>query len=116
MDLSKIDVTKIDVAIECLEEDTLPHGYFATGDEAIDKKLADGILEDLQSNPWAWCIVRVVATYQEFEGSSSLGACNYSGEESFKSSVYYPELVEQAIENLVTQLQKAENALDELSI
>jgi hypothetical protein len=83
--LTEADVT---FTFECLEEDTDPGGYFASGDDALDKQAEKDILSQLDAgNPWAWCVVQVTASWQGYRVKSAIGACSYSSEEECRGDI-----------------------------
>jgi uncharacterized Fe-S cluster-containing MiaB family protein len=68
------------------------------------------IREESQYNPWAWCMIEVIASYKEISESSFLGACTYKDEAHFKSDTgSYNDMKDEAIEALymlITSLVK----------
>lgn len=78
MTLRQITETEATFTIECRPEDVPVRGnVLASGDDALDKRDEDAILAKLDvGNTWAWCTVRVVATWNGFEGEAFLGCCS----------------------------------------
>lgn len=110
------DVTKEEVEIQLIvhEEDTPVRGNaLASGDDAEDKRVEDEIIERLQDGDiWAWCCVEVRAVWRpegvnfHVEGSDFLGACSYRDEQDFREdSLYFEDMVEQAVEDVNRQLE-----------
>ncbi len=89
----------------------------ASGDDEYDKKVENKLREDVESgNEWAWCDVKVTATYKDITGTDTLGACSYEDQNSFESEDggYYSDMKEVALDDLYDQLVEMEKALDEL--
>lgn len=98
----------VEITIECHEEDESPAGFFDSGDPEADQETVDEILASLRrGNEWSWCVVRVVARWQGFEGSSVLGACSYASERDFKRGGYYEDMVSEAIADLNQSIGRA---------
>lgn len=54
---------------------------------------------------WCWCDIVVEARYAGLVGISTLGGCSYESEEEFKSiDGYYPDMVDEALAELQTQI------------
>jgi hypothetical protein len=99
-----IDEVYIEVTIA--EEWDHPSGYFASGDDEADAEMVRDILEDLGSNPWAWCMVTVTANWGEFKGSATLGGCSYKSRGDFiTNSGYYEDMKEDAYNNLLVDVE-----------
>jgi hypothetical protein len=91
------------ITIECLEECARVRGNaIASGDDQIDRNTEDLLLEELDSgNQWAWCTVRVVATWNELEGDDYLGCCSYKDEQDFiNNSGYFEDMKARALQEL----------------
>lgn len=98
--------SEVSYRIECLEEHLPVIGNaIDSGDKEYDNEVETAILEDLEHNEWAWCCVRVVASWRGIEGDDYLGACSYSSEEEFMKEGYYEDMKERAYEDLIDQLQ-----------
>jgi hypothetical protein len=96
-----------EVTIACLAEDTPVRGNFASGDDAEDRAMEDDILSQLaDGNEWAWCYVRVTATWEEFKGIASLGGCSYLSESDFMRCEG-DNLTSEALEDLARSILSA---------
>lgn len=65
-------------------------------------------------NPWAWCYVKVTASYEGFTGYDTLGGCSYKDEEDFKQGGYYENMCHIAKQELLQQLEHAHDAYEKL--
>lgn len=88
----------------------------ASGDDDYDREVEDSIIADLEAgNDWAWCMVKVTATYDgidSVEGVDYLGGCSYASEKDFKSpGGYYDDMKEVARDDLYGQLKQLKQAL-----
>jgi hypothetical protein len=73
----------------------------ASGDDAEDRKVEDAILRELEWNPWAWCCMKVTASWRRIEGVDYLGGCSYKDEKEFKQpGGYWDDMKAQALEDL----------------
>jgi hypothetical protein len=93
--------------VEALPEDVPVRGNaVASGDEEFDRKVEDEILEAMEWNEWAWCLVRVTAIYEEWEGTDYLGCCSYESEEEFKAGGYWDDMKELAYADLCAAFER----------
>lgn len=87
-----------------VEQDDIPvrGNASATDDHEADKKLEDEIIRRLnQGDVWAWASVCVIAECEGFIGKAYLGGCCYEDEADFtRDDGYYPQLKEEALEDL----------------
>jgi hypothetical protein len=99
--IRELKENEVEFSIECLDEHIPVRGNaIVSGDDDYDKQVEDKILSDLQWNPWAWCCVRVIASWEDFKGDDYLGACSYKSEDDFKAGGYYEDMKAQALEDL----------------
>jgi hypothetical protein len=70
----------------------------------IDKDCIANISKELDWNPWAWCQVEVKLSLDGLSASAYLGCCSYEGEDDFKRSGYYEQMVEEAYDELNKKL------------
>jgi hypothetical protein len=92
---------EVTFSVECLPEDAPIKGnVMDSGDPDADAREEERIYNAYQTNEWAWCCVRVVATWGEFEGDAYLGCCSYESEEDFKQGGYYDDLANEALSAL----------------
>lgn len=105
------------ISVECLPEDIDIRGnVLASGDDAEDNRAEEEVLRQLNNgNEWAWCCIKVTATYGDFEGTDFLGGCSYASREAFiQANDYYADMVERAFDELVSQIERAQTVLEEL--
>lgn len=87
----------------------------ASGDEEYDAKVEQAIYENLQWNEWAWCCVKVTAEWQGFTGSAYLGGCSYTSKKDFMSGGYYPQMRDEALEELNNEVKALQAKLSILN-
>lgn len=76
--------------------------------ELDDKTSIAWVEEQLElGNRWAWCDVKVTAYMHGLEGTAYLGQCSYESREDFVRCDYYETLVNEAVDDLAKQLEKA---------
>lgn len=121
MRLRKLKASDVTFTIECLPEDIPIEGNaMASGDDSFDA----GVCRDIQraldrGNPWAWCCVKVTATYtapngQTFRGSDYLGACSYESEEDFvRCNDYCVDMKDRALEDLNDSIARIASGIPE---
>lgn len=75
-----------------------------------DPETVEWIHEQLRSgNEWAWCQVRVTASYGGRRGRAYLGGCSYHSRQDFEQpDGYYPQMVEEAIAELASEVRPEE--------
>ena len=96
--LTRDDVT---ITVEALPEDMAPEEHFATGDDEQDRKICAEIREKAEQNEWAWCCIKVTASWRGHRASDYLGGCCYDSKEDFiAQNDYYPDMVDRALEEL----------------
>ena len=111
--MSNIDklVAEATIRIQVGPEDSAVHGNaMASGDDVLDKKVADDIIAELEAgNEWAWCQVIVSAHAGSFSGVDSLGCCSYGSESEFTQpgNDYYDDMILNAREDLRQELTTA---------
>lgn len=101
----------IKYALVCLPEEDGPEGHFASGDDALDAEDCARIREAAQWNEWAWCMVRVVASFGSFKGNAYLGGCNYASREDFEKGGYFADMKEEALDDLARVIESAGKVL-----
>ena len=92
------------------EQDDLPirGNAIVSGDDDFDEKVAVEIEKELdEGNVWAWASVTVSASWAGFTGNDYLGACSYKDEAGFREGGYLPQMLEGALEDLLTEVQNA---------
>lgn len=100
-------IKQVEFAIEALPEYIPIKGYaIASGDPEFDAKVENDIAEQLEINIWAWCTVKVTATWKGLEGTDYLGGCSYKSEKDFmENSGYYLGMRGYAYIDLIGQLK-----------
>lgn len=83
-----------------------------SGDGVLDKQLENAVIEELEHNPWAWCVVEVRASWLGLRASTFLGGCSYRSENDFKVGGYYDDMVEEVIEELVKNVNEIQAQLE----
>jgi hypothetical protein len=93
---------EVEFEIECVPEDLPVRGYASAIDDEADARVEMGIRKDLAGgNDWAWCIVRVTARWNGYEGYDYLGGCSYRSAEQFQHpDGYYPDMKARALADL----------------
>ena len=97
-----------DISIELrIEPDDKPMmgNLIASGDEAVDRSYISKARERLDYGDWwAWGVVEVRVTktcdkcgVEHLVGQSFLGGCSFEGEEDFKRSGYYTNMIREAL-------------------
>jgi hypothetical protein len=71
-----------------------------SGDGVLDKQFEDAVIEELEHNPWAWCMVEVKASWKGLKVSTFLGGCSYRSENDFKVDGPYDDMVDEVIKEL----------------
>lgn len=93
---------------ECQEEDV----SIDVDDEQTRKWIRD---ELAAGNTWAWCVVRVRASWNGFVGEAYLGGCSYKSKEDFvENSGYWEDMCTEAFNDLLTGLERMAQRLEPL--
>lgn len=114
----ELSANEVAFRIECLPEDVPVEGNaLASGDDEADREQEAWILEQLDNgNDWAWCTVRVVASWHDWEGDSYLSCCSYRSEADFcQEGGYLDDMKSEALAALNASVQASAEALHELS-
>lgn len=101
--MKKLTEKDVEFTLSVFPEDMEIRGNVsASGDDELDKKIEDKIVEDFNNgNVWAWCWVKVTAKWKSFTGYDTLGGCSYKDENSFKQvGGYYEDMKAQALDDL----------------
>jgi hypothetical protein len=86
-----------DITITIHPEDTHPRDSFE------DAQDISSILESLEHNLWAWCVVQVTARWKGLTATDYLGGCSYENEREFRRCGYYSDMKHNCIADLVQQ-------------
>lgn len=101
--------------IDCEPEDVSIEGNCSAIDPVTDRETAEWIRSELDSgNVWAWCYVRVRATFRRFTGSDTLGCCSYRSQADFKLCGYYADMQREACAQIASMLIDADESIDDL--
>lgn len=76
-------------------------------DDFDDEAMVAKIEKDRKSNEWAWCIVKVTASFGGFEGTNYLSGCSYKDEDEFANGGYLPQMQDEAIADLKKNIKAA---------
>lgn len=96
-------------------EDEDPADHFDLGDEEKTIEVVNEIREASEGgagrppNIWAWCRVRVTASWAGFEGHGGpIGCVSEESEATWReSSGYYQDLCDEALANLMAEIENA---------
>lgn len=92
-----------------VEQDDQPvrGNAMVSGEDELDKKYEDEILERLNSGDvWAWASVCVTAHWKGINGVDCLSGCCYKNEEDFKKEgMYYEQMKKQAYDDLISKIE-----------
>ncbi len=104
----------ITFTVAIAQDDTAVRGNaMASGDDAADREVEDAILARLEDgDAWAWCVVRVTASVDGFEGADYLGACCFEDYGDFAAGGYLPDMENDARGELLGNLEAAALALE----
>lgn len=110
------ELTRDDVMIlvHCLPEEDMPlrGNVMASGDNDLDRECEDDIQRQLdEGNEWAWCCIRVMVTWADWEAEEYLGGCSYANEAAFRADVYFADMVDTALGRLNETIQDADRKL-----
>ena len=110
------DEVEFDLTIE--EMDAHPRGFFASDEPDIDaQQVADIIARLERGDLWAWCVVKVTASWGGFSSSDYLGGCSYGGEREFKQEGgYFDDMKAAALAGLNATLRRKHEELKALEV
>jgi hypothetical protein len=116
--LRKLTFDDVVFTVEAVEDDTPIQGNAqASDDPRADKAYeCELLLRRAQGEVWAWALVRVIATWKYFRGSTVLGGCTYKDLQEFMGDVYYADMKIQALDDLQEKLQHTYDNLAELVV
>lgn len=103
----------VEFSIECLGEPEPIEGNCSAIDPQTDAETAEWIRTELDhGNDWAWCTVKVTATWEGLEGVDYLGCCSYKSEADFKAEGgYYADMKAQALAALQSEVDRLSAAM-----
>jgi len=112
--LRPLTETEVRMSIDTEPEDSLPS--FEREDGSADAELIHQVLKRLEDgNKWAWCAVRVTATWGEWKGVAYLIGCSYDSLDDFRESGdYYQDMKKDALSELNARLGESYEFIEEL--
>ena len=115
------DLREDEVTFQVLCEPEYPAirgNVLASGDDAEDQAAEELVIRQLEDgNEWAWCIVTVRASWEEFIGEDTLGGCSYRTREEFMvPDGYYPDMRAVALADLNQNVRMADASLLQLHV
>jgi hypothetical protein len=102
------DTPGVTIKVRVEEETDSPYGHFENRDQAKE------VIKRANGNIWGWCTVWVTVSWEGFSGEDNLGCCSYDSEEEFRADAYYSDLVNQALDQLNKDVDKAREAIAKL--
>lgn len=111
------NTNEVEITVTAEPEDIEIKGQFDSGDAEQDAELERKIREESEWSEWAWCTVKVTASWGGFEGTSNLGAVSILGENNperyFRETYgYFEDMKDEAIEDLKAEIEAAGWELD----
>lgn len=105
------------IRVEHFPEDTPYKGNCSAIDDETDAANELWIENQLnQGNEWAWCYVKITATWRCFSEYVTLGGCSYESEDDFRrDGGYFDQLRDDALWALAERMLEAKNAINELT-
>lgn len=102
MKLSELIKNEALIQVDCLSEDMPIRGNgLSSGDEKVDRECEDEIIYQLENgNEWAWCTVKVTATWEGLTAMEYLGGCSYKSKEDFMCDGYYMDMIDTCLAEL----------------
>lgn len=99
------NIDDVEITVTPKEEHISPDGQFETGDGEADLEIIDAIKKASEYSEWAWCCVKVTASWGGFEGTAYLGGVSILEDEDpekyFREHLgYFEDMKEEAIEDL----------------
>lgn len=103
--MKTLKASDVTFSIRIESEDMSVRGRFAT--EIIDRLN--------RGDEWAWCVVIVTATWNDFSATDALGGCCYENEADFKRDGYYADMCDQALAALNAEIVAIAKKLEPLA-
>ena len=98
------DKGEVEFNTEIHDEYDSPEGHFAYGDPELDRQAVADIREQLTiGNEWAWCSVKVTATFGDWTGWDSLGAVSCASERDFNEA-FLADMQDEALRDLAQRI------------
>jgi len=80
-------------------EHTHPDDCFALDVDA-QTEIVNSIIQDSETNEWAWCCVCVKGSFGGIEAETYLGACSYESRKQFEQSGDYEYMKQEVLNEL----------------
>jgi hypothetical protein len=94
-----------DIVVEAGFEHMPVEGNASAIDPETDARIAAEILARLETGDvWAWATVRVSVAFDGFEAVDTLGGCSYADETDFRAYVYFGEMRDAVLDEIVERL------------
>ena len=77
------DPKDVEITVTPEEEHISPDGQFDTGDGEADLEIINAIKKASEWSEWAWCCVKVTASWGGFEGTAYLGGVSILEDEKY---------------------------------
>lgn len=101
--------------IEVLPEIDGPEGHFGYDTEEENQETIAYIRAQMEWNQWAWCCVKVTATFGNFTGVDYLGACSYASQKDFEECGYFEDMKSEALRDLNNTIANTARKLEGLT-
>src|SRR5512147_2555632 len=110
----KFRAEDVTYTLELEPEQDAPEGHFSYDTEEENRAAVAAIRAGIASgNEWAWCWIRVVATWNGIEGTDSLGGCSFADRADFEASGYWSDMKHEALKHLESEIERhAEQAAE----
>jgi len=82
-----------------------PDDCFALDVDA-QTEIVNSIIQDSETNEWAWCCVCVKGSFEGIEAKSYLGGCSYESRKEFEQSGYYEDLKQEVLQEINAKVSK----------
>jgi hypothetical protein len=99
--------------LEHFPEEQAIEGNCSAIDPVTDRETERWIYGELErGNQWAWCVVKVTASWGSFHGIDYLGCCSYRSEEEFrKPGDYFDDMKAAALADLNATIERTANQI-----
>lgn len=112
MELRKLTLEEVEFTVSIEPEESGPDGHFCSDEPELDKEMVDEIEGRLRrGDQLAWCTLVVVAKWNDFTVTNTLGACSFADQKDMDSEVESHGMKDEALGQLQTQLQNVFNML-----
>lgn len=114
MKLSELIKNEALIQVDCLSEDMPIRGnVIDSGDNEFDRQSEDEIIHQLENgNEWAWCTVKVTASWEGLTTTEYLGGCSYKNKEDFMCDGYYMDMIDTCLAELTQKAKIISHKVD----